>query len=274
MVIGAAQAALPYVAALAGSRPAGASMIKTQKAVERAMVILDLLDSSRRGLNITEIGRRIGIPKSTAHLLIRTLEQCGYLVRESGGRNYTLSLKALALGDGLTRAFSLAEAAAPAMRLLSQRSGLASHLAVHVCNQALCIQTADAPNVTPLDIEVGRRVDLHCTAVGKILLAYGSISYLDRFLERPTFKQYTPNTITSYAGLRYELRRVRSIGYAVNDHEEEMNVCSLAVPIQHRSGQLAAALAIAGRTAHLPLADLDSPVRMLRTAASQIEEAL
>ena len=70
------------------------------RAVERTFAILELLDSSRRGWNISEISRKLSIPKSTAHVLMRTLERMGYLRREPNSREYTLGLKIYGLGRG------------------------------------------------------------------------------------------------------------------------------------------------------------------------------
>ena len=86
--------------------------------VVRALAILECLDNSRRGLNISEISRKLEIPKSSAHVIILTLERLGYVQKRSDSLNYSLGLKAYGLGLGMMKDLSIAEVALPHMRVL------------------------------------------------------------------------------------------------------------------------------------------------------------
>ena len=150
------------------------SRIANATAVERALLILEYLDSSRRGLNISEIGRKLEIPKSSAHVIVVTLERLGYLERKPDSLNYHLGLKAYGLGRGMIKDLSLGELALPVMRVLVDRLHVPAHLAVADGEQGVYVQKVDAPGLIKFDTYIGRRMDLHCTGVGKVMLAYGA----------------------------------------------------------------------------------------------------
>jgi IclR family KDG regulon transcriptional repressor len=119
-----------------------------------------------------------------------------------------------------------------------------SQLAILADDQAMYIQKVEGPGLVQFDSYVGKRTNLHCTGVGKVLLAYSADQ--EHLLNRKSFARYTKKTITSPASLRRELARVRQRGYAIDDEEEELEVRCLAAPIFNPSGGCIAALAIAG----------------------------
>lgn len=237
--------------------------------VERAIAILECLDNSRRGLNISEISRKLAIPKSSAHVIIVTLERLGYVQKREETLNYFLGLKAYGLGLGMMKSLSLSEAALPHMRALSNQLHLPSHLAVPDGDQGVYIQKVDTPGLIKIDTYVGRRMDLHCTGVGKIILALGPQELHDRFLSKPVYIRYTRNTITSPKMLQRELAKVRKLGYAIDDEEEELSVRCVAVPV-FQSARFAAALSVTGTTAQIPMNAVDEIAMVLRKTSGSI----
>ncbi|MGC4055354.1 MAG: helix-turn-helix domain-containing protein [Paludibaculum sp.] len=101
----------------------------TVPSVERALQILEVLDTSRRGMNIAELGRKLDIPRSTAHVLVLTLERCGYVTKSASSRNYMLSMKVFNLGREMVQNQKLSEIALEPMKWLSAQARLTSHLA-------------------------------------------------------------------------------------------------------------------------------------------------
>lgn len=242
------------------------SSVPNAASVERALAILECLDNSRRGLNISEISRKLGIPKSSAHVIVVTLERLGYVQKRGESLHYMLGLKAYGLGLGMMKSLSLSEAALPHMRALSNQLHLPSHLAVPDGDQGVYIQKVDTPGLIKIDTYVGRRMDLHCTGVGKILLSFGPQELHDRFLAKPVYIRYTRNTITSPKMLQREIARIRKLGYALDDEEEELAVRCVAVPV-FQAGRFAAALSVTGTTAQIPLGSIEEIAGQLRDAA-------
>lgn len=238
--------------------------------VERALAILGFLDGARRGWNISEISRKLKIPKSSTHVLVLTLERQGYLKREPGSREYTLGLKLYGLGRGLMDNLALPSKALPAMEWLSERTGLTVHLAVLEMDQAMYIQKVEAPGLIRFDTYVGKRTNLHCTAVGKTLLAYTTWQRQQRFLSRGSLARYTKNSITTVAALRQELQRIRGRGYAIDDQEEELQIRCIAAPVLNCVGELVAAVGITGTTGQVLKEDIERFARLTLQAASRV----
>jgi DNA-binding IclR family transcriptional regulator len=212
--------------------------------LERAFAILEYLDGSRRGQNISELSRKLGIPKSTTHVIVVALRRLGYLTLDERKREYSLGLKVHGLGRGIMKSFSLPEQALAPMKWLSEVTRCTSQLAILADDQAMYIQKVEGPALIQFDSYIGKRTNLHCTGVGKILLAYAAEP--EHLLNRKSFARYTKRTITSPAALRKELVRVRQRGYALDDQEEELEVRCIAAPVFSRPGECMAALAIAG----------------------------
>ena len=236
-------------------------------AVERAMAMLEYLDGSRRGLNISEMSRKLGIPKSSAHVIVVTLERLGYVRKQEDSRHYTLGLKAYGLGQGMLRGLSIAKLAMPYMQALADQWRRPVHLAVPDGDQGIYIQKAESPGLIQFDTYVGRRMDLHCTGVGKVLLAWGPPDILARLTAKPMYIRYTKNTITNPKALQKEVATVRKQGWAVDDEEEELGVRCLAVPVFSAPGRFVAGLSVTGTTRQIPLDEVEAVARRLRQAA-------
>jgi DNA-binding IclR family transcriptional regulator len=239
-------------------------------AVERTMAILECLDTSRRGLNVSELSRRLSIPKSSAHVLVLTLERLGYVQRAANGRDFCLALKTYALGQKMAKMVSVSECALPHMQTLADRIKLNVHLGVLDHDQAVYIQKAQASGAPRLGTYVGRRSDLHCTALGKVILAFTPDEATDHIFEKKVFIRYTPKTITSAQGLRREVARVRKLGYAMDDQEEELGMRCLAVAVLHEEIRFIAAISVSGTVSQIASPPADDLLFAVRECAARI----
>lgn len=247
---------------------------KSVPAVERAFAMLEALDLSKNGMNIADLSRKLRIPRSSAHTIALTLERCGYLTRDASQRNCRLSTKAYMLGRQSISSEKIAQAAVASMRRLSTQTMLTSHLAVLEQSQATYIQKVQVPGFSKIDTFVGQRTNLHCTAVGKVLLAYAPVSFRSSVLSRGTFARYTRYTITTSGALRTELQRVLENGYACDNQEEELEVRCLAVPVFNARGEFIAALSIAGNTQQISDEVRMNAVARLRQTAFLVSDEL
>jgi DNA-binding IclR family transcriptional regulator len=226
-------------------------------AVRRTMAILECLDSSRRGLNISEVSRKLEIPKSSAHVLMVTLERLGYIRRAANSRDFRLGLKTYALGQRMAKMLSISDLALPHMQLLASETGLSAHLAVLDHDQAVFIQKAGAGSLVQLDTYVGGRADLHSTALGKIILAFGPSESTKHILSKQVFARYTPKTF-------------RRLGHAIDDEEEELGIRCVAVPLLRRGCLFVAALSLSGTVAQMPFRGMDTMLARIAQCAAAI----
>ena len=233
-----------------------------------------MLDGSRRGWNISEMSRKLRIPKSSAHVIVLTLEQLGYIKRDPGSRRYQLGLKIYGLGKGLMKNLALPEIALPHLKWLVEQTRLTAHLAILERSQAVFIQKVDGPGIIKFDTYVGKRADLHCTGVGKVLLAYAGEEIAQEILSVDSFPRYTNATITSPANLKKELFVVRKKGYAVDDEEEELGVRCLGAPVLNQSGEPVAAVSVTGTLSQVRRDRLDQLAEVVKQAAGRVSGAL
>ncbi len=238
--------------------------------VARALRIMETLDSSRRGLNISEISRKLKIPKSSTHVIIYTLEELDYVHKAPSTRRYSLGLKAYGLGQRMMKSFSMAEVARPVMQKLVESTDLTSHLAVLDKGQAVCIQKAEPPSLIQFDTRIGRRMDLHCSGVGKVILAHSGDDLLQDFLSKKAFIRHTRKTISSSQALERETMKIRRQRYALDDQEEELEVRCVAVPVFNRLHEFSGSLSVTGTTGQIPISRIKSLVKILKQSSSDI----
>src|SRR5215470_16454619 len=200
-------------------------------AVERALNILETAARRRDGFTNSEISRRLGIPKSSASYILRTLERRGYLRRETETGRYRLGLKILSLGGDAQANLDIADVALPFMRALVERLHLTIHLAVLDQGEAVYIEKVEAPGFFKVNTWVGRRMYLHSTSVGKCLLAWLPKHEVETLMRQQGMKKRTPKTISSVAKLLAELERVREHGHGVDDEENSLGARCVAAPI-------------------------------------------
>lgn len=243
-------------------------------AVERALNILEAASQRREGLTNSEISRRLGIPKSSASYILRTLERRGYLRRDTESGRYRLGLKLLSLGGETQAGLDLADVALPFMRALVERLGMTCHLAVVDQNEAVYIEKVEAPGFFKVNTWVGRRMFLHSTSVGKALLAWMPRAERDALLHNCEFKRRTPKTITSLSRLVAELERVHQQGYAVDDEENSLGARCIAAPVFDALGNVVAALGVSGTLTQMDAAKMTRVEDALKETSRRVSRQL
>lgn len=213
-------------------------------AVERALNILELLAGKSQGLTISEISRRLSLPKSSTYLILRTLERKGYVQRNIE-RRYGLSLRLLKFSHAVLQGLGVHRLAGPFLKELVQRTGCSARLAYLEQGEVVIIEKEDTPSLIQINSWIGRRMEAYCTALGKALLAFSSEEQLAEVLARGLHR-HTRRTITDPERLRLELEKVRRLGYAINDEENAPEVRAIAAPIFNHQGKSVAAVGIAG----------------------------
>jgi IclR family transcriptional regulator, KDG regulon repressor len=239
-------------------------------AVERALDILEAAANRRDGLTNSEISRKLGIPKSSASYILRTLDRRGYLRRDVESGRYRLGLKILSLGGDARANLDLAEIALPFMRGLQDRIHLTIHLAVLDQGEAVYIEKVEAPGFFKVNTWVGRRMFLHSTSVGKCLLAWLPKQEVEGLLRQQGLKKRTPKTISSMPKLATELERVREQGHAVDDEENSLGARCVGAPIFDDLGNVIAALGVSGTLTQVDEENMPKIVDALKETARRI----
>jgi len=243
-------------------------------AVDRALNILEAASQRREGLTNSELSRRLGIPKSSASYILRTLERRGYLRRDPESGRYRLGLKLLSLGGEAQANLDLADIALPFMRGLVERVGLTCHLAVLDQGEAVYIEKVEAPGFFKVNTWVGRRMYLHSTSVGKCLIGWLPKEERENLLRDQNLKKRTAKTITSISRLLIEIEHVREHGYAVDDEENSPGARCVGAPIFDSLGNVIAALGVSGTLSQVDRSKLPRIAEALKETSRRITRQL
>jgi DNA-binding IclR family transcriptional regulator len=243
-------------------------------AVERALAVLEVLAESKRGFSISEMARRLGVPKSSIHLILATLERRGYLVKNPQSRRYFVGLKLVSLAHVALDGFELRQRAVPFLLALAAKTGLTVHMAVLEGNEAVLIERIESPGLVKLNTWVGQRMHVNCTAVGKVLSAYLTEEEFKRTIQTKRLIKHNQNTISSLGRLREELNRVRAAGYAVDDEEEEVGVRCVGAPVFDQTARAVAAVSVAGTTSQIPADGIERLAALVQEAGIRISREL
>lgn len=214
--------------------------------LKRGLKVLELLAKSTAGLSLSQVTRQLSLPKSSVHCLLRTFENAGYVYRDAVCGKYRLSLNICNLARHALEGISLRDQAKPFLRKLAERTGLTVHLAVLEQGSCILIDKVPPPSVSRIHSWIGKQLGLHCTAVGKVLLAYSNERDAGQLISDEGLIRYNNNTICSVRQLRNELKSIRLRGYALDDEEEEIGFRCIGAPIFNGNREAIAALSVVG----------------------------
>jgi len=237
------------------------------QAVDRAAELLVRVVESAEPLAFTALVDASGLPKSTTSRLLAALERHGLLQRDRDGAFRPGAV--LARYASHTGAADLIALAQPVLERLGDKTGETINLAVPSGGAVEQIAQVDSRYLLGATNWVGLRVPLHCSALGKVFLAFGAATLPDGRLERRT-----QHTITSRAVLADDLDAVRHNGYAVARDELEPGLIAVAAPVRDAGGAVVAAVSISGPSIRLTEDRVDEITTLLRTEAETLSSVL
>lgn len=244
------------------------------QSVVRSFRILDTIAGAEEEIGAQQISRAVGLHISTAFRFLQNLVQSGVVEQNSETGKYRLGLKLLTWGMRVLRQMDLRRDAAPLLRELSEKTGETIHMNVYDRGAAIYIEKIESR--TPLRgfSEVGKAAPLHCTGVGKVLMAALPAKELADLLKRNPLKRFTPNTINETRALKKELERIRAQGVAMDNEEHEPGIRCVAAPVRNHTGKVVASISVAGRTTSVTPARVPELIQAVRETAEKISSRL
>jgi DNA-binding IclR family transcriptional regulator len=241
--------------------------------VQSVLAALDLLDCFAEDdeLGVTQIARRLGVAKSTAHRLLSTLCARGIAERIPGTSRYRLGLHLYELGQLAQDRVPMRHIALPLLEELRLATRQTVHLSVAAGPDVVFIERLQTLGGIPLLGERHRRMPLHTTSSGKVLAAFDPEVAAAR--EAAGFPAMTPTTIRTAPEWRRALDAVRRTGVAVSDGENRTGLASIAAPVRDATGRAPAAVSVAGPSAAV-LSDVDRSSRVVVLTANKLARRL
>lgn len=244
------------------------------QSVDRALRILDLFDEYETELKLTEISERMGLHKSTVHSLLSTLQKHHYIEQNQDNGKYRLGMKLFERGNFVTQSLDLRTVAKEHLLELSKETKNTVHLVILDGKEGIYIDKVESSGVTVLYSRIGRRVPIHSSAVGKVLVAYKDPDELEHILTDYDFTPRTEKTITSKESFLKEIERVREKGYAIDNQENEPGISCIAIPVRNYTGQVVAAISISTTASKLNQEELEKNVNLLKSTAVEVSKKL
>jgi DNA-binding IclR family transcriptional regulator len=223
------------------------------QSVERALSILNCFTDSEPQLRVGDLARRLGLPQSTVSRLLTTMEALEFIERDPLTGMVRPGLQLVTLAGVSLNQIPVQRQAQTELSLVASELGLAANLAILRDDEIFYLTTFQGPKAPKQFTMIGKRNPVHCTAIGKTLLAYLPDDEREALLQRIEYPRHTPYTASSPDQLRSMLALVRQQGYATEREELALGRACVAAPIRDSTGKVIAAASISGPLSALAL---------------------
>lgn len=215
------------------------------QSVSHALDVLEQFSGEHDELGVTELSKRLKLHKNNVFRLLATLESRGYIEQNRATENYRLGIRCLQLGQTYVAQMGLLKQARPIIEGLARHANETAFVGVLRRTWVVPLEAVEARHPVRLTARVGEELPLHCTAAGKVQLAFIADAQTREALTAG-LQRFTERTLTEGAALQQQLKRICEIGYAVELGEHIGDVHSIAVPIRDYTRNVVGSLAVSG----------------------------
>ncbi|MBE0688207.1 MAG: IclR family transcriptional regulator [Anaerolineaceae bacterium] len=238
------------------------------QSLARGLKLLAQLGESTVGCSITETAQELGVDKGSASRLMNTLVKYGFAEKDQVSRRFYLGPQVVVLSRSLLTRMPLREVAKPFLRELMKNTGECAHIGVLSQGKVLYIDQVESPASLRVNAEVGFMAPLHCTALGKVLIAFGRQPILENLA------RFTDSTLVSQEALRKNLEMVLERGYAVDDEEFDVGVRCIAAPIYDFRNKAIGSIGISGPITRMIQSRMASLAEQVLVVSHQLSDKM
>lgn len=221
----------------------------------KALSVLDFVGGQRRPVTVAEVAEGISSDRATAYRMLMTLVQAGYVHKTADAKHYRLTFQVLSLARHLLGEDERAGLILACLRAISEETGETVHYSVLDRDAAVLVYRAKGTQRVAVDFRIGDRSPLHCSSIGKVLLAFQDVRVTEAVIAAGLAK-VAPNTITDPVELRRSLGLIRAQGYAFDDLEFAPDMRCVALPVFENGGDVPGGIAISGPASRFDLEKL------------------
>jgi DNA-binding IclR family transcriptional regulator len=242
-------------------------------ALEKALAIIETLAETEDPIGVSELCKRLDIPKTSVFFILNTLDQHQYILKTDDGR-YKLGTKFISIGLRVLNKIDIRSIAKPFMLELLAETGFTVHLAVLDSYEAMYIEKVENQAFVKFSTYIGQRLPLHASGVGKALACHMSNHQLEELYAVTGLPAKTENTITSLKELKIALEMYQKQGYSIEDEEGEIGIRCIGSAILDHDGAPIAAVSITALRSDLPAHEIHNVGNKVRAIALKISEQL
>lgn len=225
-------------------------------------------------MGVTRISKLLELPKSSVHDILTTLHNDGLVEKDCDRNHYSLGLKLFELGNMARANLELRRIATPFLRSLNEEFDETVHLTILDGWEVLYIECFESAKQLRTYSVIGVRAPLHCTAVGKAILAFFTEKQVSQMIKAMGLPRFTDNTITDRMQLEKELAAIRRRGYAVDNAEHEEGVRCIGAPIHNHEAQVVASISVSGPTQRMTAQRVEQIGGLLMDRTAEISRRL
>jgi len=244
------------------------------ESLRKAFDVLEVFLAHDGEASLSEIADATKLNISTIHGILSYMRERGYISHKDKRGKYTLGYKCLEYGDVILKNMPISDIAMPHMKELNQITHETVSLVMFFDNIAVVLVRVESNHDLRVSGLSERLVPLHCTGLGKVLLAYKPEEYWEQYLSDKAMTAHTPYTITSLDELKKQLREVKLKGYGMDNQETGLGIINIAAPVRSRNGEVIAALGILGPTVRINKANMKEMISSVITSANKISRDL
>ena len=243
------------------------------KSLQKAINILNYL--AKEGCKgITEISKEFDMSKSSVYNILNTFADNGWVKKNESTEKYQLSLRLFELGNIVRSGFKLREIALPHMKELVEKTDETVHLTIMDEGEIVYVESVQPDDKLAMSSVIGRRAHMHCTGVGKAILAFQPEEVIDKIIAEKGLPRFTPNTITDKEKLKRHLNKIRKKGYSIDNIEHEYGVKCVGAPIRNENGVVFSSMSITGPSPRFPEEKIEEYSVELLKATNEISKKL
>jgi IclR family acetate operon transcriptional repressor len=244
------------------------------QSLSRALDLLEAIAAADGGMALTELAHATKLAPSTTHRLLKSLEQRGYAVHDDERGRWFIGVQAFSVGGAFLRGRNYLVLARPFMRALMEQAGETVNLAIEDQGEAVYLSQVECREMMRAFSRPGSRAPLHCSGVGKALLAALTPDDVAAIVAARGLARVTSGTITEPEVLDRELATIRRQSYAVDDEEHAVGLRCVAATIHDEHGLPLAALSVSGPTARIPVERVAELGELVARSAAEITRAV
>ncbi len=243
------------------------------QALQRGLVLLAALAKQDKA-TLTELALGTGMPPSTAHRLLMTLQAHGYTDFDDATNMWMIGVEAFRTGNSFLRRTKVVDAARDVMRDLVAQTGETANLAIADEGEVVFLSQVESPNPIRASFSAGSRTPMHASGIGKAMLASLEQRDIERLLQKTGLPEFTPNTRTSPVTLFESLDQIRSRGWSLDDEERHPGMRCVAAAIHNHYGEAVAGVSISGPNSRFTNDAIGEFGPLIRRAATSITERI
>jgi len=252
----------------------GGSNGQIVRVVDKAFTVLHALSQAERDVDLAALAERTGLPKSTLVRLLHTMKLHNAVQQDGKTRRYRLGWGLIHLGKAAERQFDLERVVLPYLEQLAKETGETASFAVLEGNRAIYLAQVLTESIIRGVPPIGAELELHCTAVGKVLLTSFTDDMFGQLIREHGLPRSTDQTIVNSEQLRKEVARVAEQGFALDNEEAERGGRCIAAPIVNEGDDVVAAISITGPTSRIRIELVEEYAEVVKRIATRVGEAL